>query len=260
MSASPGSPHPEISRTRGEKVSRTVARLIVREIASKHLAPGSLLAPEHIMAQRYGVGHPAIREALRLLEAQGLIVIRPGREGGPVVGSPTGADFAQTMTMFLQVAGTKVRELNDAVATMEAGTAALAARRVADGTYDAELLEAVKKASRDDLLRYETDDDFIPHGVAFHDAIRELAGNQILGLVQESVGHLFSERAGGADGRHFNPEHRMETAKAHNQIARAINNGNVPRAHRLAFEHMVAEARYVASIYPGVLDEVIDWR
>jgi DNA-binding FadR family transcriptional regulator len=237
-----------------------VARLIVREIASKQLPPGSVLAPEHVMARHYGVGHPAIREALRLLEAQGLIVIRPGVGGGPVVGSPDGTDFAQTMTMFLQVAGTKVAELNDAVAAMEASCAALAAHRVADGTQAPELLEALQKISHEDLLRYETDDAFISHGGEFHEAVRALAGNHIINLVSDSIGHLFSERAGGAGGRHFKPEHRKEVAKTHAQIARAIVQGNVSRAHRLALEHMLAEADYVAGLYPGVLDEVIDWR
>jgi DNA-binding FadR family transcriptional regulator len=237
-----------------------VARLIVREIASNQLGPGSVLAPEHVMARQYGVGHPAVREALRLLEAQGLIVVRPGVGGGPVVGTPSGTDFAQTMTMFLQANGTKVSQLNDAVAAMEASCATLAARRVVDGTHDPDLLEAVQEISHNDLLSDETDDAFITHGGAFHRAVRELAGNYIVDLVADSIGHLFSERAGGSGGRHFKPEHRKEVARTHVQIARAITQGNVSRAHRLTFEHMLAEADYVASLYPGVLDEVIDWR
>jgi DNA-binding GntR family transcriptional regulator len=164
------------------------------------------------------------------------------------------------MTMFLQVAGTKVSQLNDAVAAMEAGCAALAARRIAEGTHDPDLLETVQEISQNDLLHDETDDAFISHGGAFHNAVRELAGNYIVNLVADSIGHLFSERAGGSGGRHFKPEHRREVARTHAQIARAITQGNVSRAHRLTFEHMLAESDYVASLYPGMLDEVIDWR
>src|ERR1700728_3583071 len=97
----------EITTVRSEKIYKAVSRLIAREVAEKRLPPGSPLPPEHVMANQYGVGRSSVREALRILENQGLIVIRPGLGGGPIVGQSSAADFGKTMTLFLQIQGTR---------------------------------------------------------------------------------------------------------------------------------------------------------
>jgi hypothetical protein len=63
--------------TRRLKTSESVARDIVHDIVSGGLRTGDRLAPEAAMLDQYGVSRESLREALRLLEAQGLITIRP---------------------------------------------------------------------------------------------------------------------------------------------------------------------------------------
>src|SRR6266540_3841108 len=67
------------------KLSQRIARQIASEISDRRLRPGDKLEAESTMLARFGVGRPSLREALRILEDQGLIMLKPGPGGGPVV-------------------------------------------------------------------------------------------------------------------------------------------------------------------------------
>src|SRR5262245_26288531 len=68
------------------KTSEIVALEIVRDIVAQGLAAGDRLPLEAQMLVQYRVSRSSLREALRLLETQGLIAIRPGPGAGTVVG------------------------------------------------------------------------------------------------------------------------------------------------------------------------------
>lgn len=87
---------------RAEKVSVTVAKEIVHDIARQRLAPGSVLESEGAMLRRYRVARASLREALRILEIHGLIRIKPGPGGGPVVAGVDSGDFGRMATLFFQ--------------------------------------------------------------------------------------------------------------------------------------------------------------
>ena len=90
-----------LSMERAEKVPEMVARRILREIVDRGLTEGDRLPSEAVMLARFGVGRASLREALRILETHGLIRIKPGPQGGPVVTEPTAADYGQTTTLYL---------------------------------------------------------------------------------------------------------------------------------------------------------------
>src|SRR5216684_960606 len=78
---------------RAEKLSQVVAREIVRDM--KGLKAAAMLPQESVMLERYRVGRASLREALRILEVHGLIVIRAGPGGGPMVAPVRTRDFAR---------------------------------------------------------------------------------------------------------------------------------------------------------------------
>src|SRR5258706_16467421 len=96
---------------RGEKVASLVARRIVRTIVDEGLEPGAPLEPEALMLHRFGVSRASLREALRILETQGLITIKPGPGGGPSVAAVDSTNFARTSTLFFQVLRVRFREV-----------------------------------------------------------------------------------------------------------------------------------------------------
>ncbi len=71
---------------RNVKRSEVVAHRIAQAIASDGLIHGDRLPPESAMLSQYGVSRASLREALRMLEVQGLLNLRPGPGGGPIVG------------------------------------------------------------------------------------------------------------------------------------------------------------------------------
>src|SRR5579862_3784564 len=75
------------ARPRTVKTAETVAAAIVRDIVARGLATGDALPSENAMLEHYRVSRASLREGLRLLEVQGLIRLKPGPGGGPLVGA-----------------------------------------------------------------------------------------------------------------------------------------------------------------------------
>src|SRR5262245_53560806 len=86
--------------TRPLKTAERVARDITRDIISGGLATGDSLPSEAAMLTQYGVSRESLREALRLLEVQGLIAIRRGPGGGPTVGSVDPANLGRISSLY----------------------------------------------------------------------------------------------------------------------------------------------------------------
>ena len=80
------------------------------------------------MLEQYGVSRESLREGLRLLEVQGLISIRRGPGGGPIVGSVDPANLGRISTLYYHLAGATYAELFDAWEAAEIAIAELAAR------------------------------------------------------------------------------------------------------------------------------------
>src|ERR1700674_1494569 len=89
------------------KTSETVAIDLVHDIVVRRLKAGDKLPLEVAMLQEYRVSRASLREALRLLEVQGLISIRPGPGGGPVVGSVDARHLARTASLYFHLGGMK---------------------------------------------------------------------------------------------------------------------------------------------------------
>src|SRR6202044_2703439 len=93
---SPPVPAPPLvaSRRRNLKQSELIAQYLASYIVDSDLPPGTTLPPEREMVQSLAIGRTTLREALRLLETRGVITIRSGRHGGPVVRRPDPRDLS----------------------------------------------------------------------------------------------------------------------------------------------------------------------
>ncbi|HJQ65972.1 MAG TPA: GntR family transcriptional regulator, partial [Gemmatimonadales bacterium] len=96
---------------RTDKLSERVARDILGDIVARRLEPGTTLAAEASMLERYGVGRSSLREALRILETHGLIKIKPGPGGGPVVAAVNSKDFGRMASLYFHAIGANFLDL-----------------------------------------------------------------------------------------------------------------------------------------------------
>lgn len=235
-------------RRRTEKVSGVIAREIVSDM--RGLPPMSMLPPEAAMLEKYQVGRASLREALRILEVQGIIAIRPGPGGGPMVAPFDSMNFARMTTLYLHLVGATYREVLEARIIMEPVMARLAAQR-----KDPDAVSRLQEF----LTRVEPagEGEYLLHTSGFHTLLSGLSGNRVLDLEGRGLKDIYADRI---EGMVFPPEAREGILRDHRLIAQAIIAGNATRAEKLTRAHMEEYLFYSAARNPGVLDEVVQWR
>ncbi|MDX9698176.1 MAG: GntR family transcriptional regulator [Rhodocyclaceae bacterium] len=108
-----------VERIQTPKIAHIVADRLRRQIITGQLQAGDTLPPEaHLMAQ-LGISRPALREALRILEAESLIAIGRGIRGGATILKPTVEKVAQYGTFYLVANGTTLRDIHEARTLIE---------------------------------------------------------------------------------------------------------------------------------------------
>ena len=221
------------SLLRSLKAGEVVARDVVHSITAAGLQPGDSLPSEAQMLQQYGVSRESLREGLRLLEAQGMISIRRGPGGGPVVGTVDSANLGRMEALFFHLAGATYDELFEAWVFAESTLARMAAmnpdaalREQVMGPYlsgDAEADEHV------DLDVYVTGHE------GFHGAVSGLAGNRVFQLTFRAYGQLVAHHFSTVgDVRRFHEG----LVGDHLKVARAIVDGDGVAASTFMEEHL----------------------
>ena len=97
---------------RGIKTHEAVADTLRRQIVLGRFKVGDRLPTEEDLTEQFEVARTTLREALRVLESQGLIEIRRGRNGGPVVTEPPSGATAESMALLLQMKSTTIGEID----------------------------------------------------------------------------------------------------------------------------------------------------
>jgi GntR family transcriptional regulator, transcriptional repressor for pyruvate dehydrogenase complex len=237
---------------RAPKTAERVARDLVRDIVAEGLRPGDVLPSEAALLERYGVGRPTLREAVRILEVQELVWVKPGPGGGPVVGEISPAAFGRTASLFFRLGGVTFRELLAARLVLEPLCARVAAR-----TQDPDGLARLQAAMAQGRAADLTDDDeYLASSTAFHSALTGASGNGVLDLVAEGVMSIYERRipAGVAP-----VSQRQAIIAEHQRITDAIVAGDAPEAERLVAVHVEDITSMVERTLPDLLDTVLDW-
>jgi DNA-binding FadR family transcriptional regulator len=236
---------------RAEKVPEMLARRILRDIVHRQLQPGDMLPAEAVMLQQFGVGRASLREALRILEIHGVIRIKPGPRGGPMVAPIEASDYARSMTIYLFRSGATYRDLVEARSVMEPVMAALAAERATPEERQA--LQEMARHARE--LIDAPPDVWGEASEGFHELLATASGNRVLNLFTGALMEIHAHRIAGT----LPSEQRQLTCKAHDQIADAIAKGNAKRAEQLTRRHVDEFVNTLKERLPTQLDEVIDW-
>jgi GntR family transcriptional regulator, transcriptional repressor for pyruvate dehydrogenase complex len=240
------------ARPRAPKTAERVARDLVRDIVAEGLRPGDVLPSEAALLERYGVGRPTLREAVRILEVQELVWVKPGPGGGPVVGEISPAAFGRTASLFFRLGGVTFRELLAARLVLEPLCARVAAL-TQDPVGLARLQTAMDQGRAVDLA---DDDAYLASSTAFHSALTGASGNGVLDLVAEGVMSIYERRipAGVAP-----VGHRAAIVAEHQRITDAIVGGDAAAAERLVSAHVEEITSMVERTLPDLLDTVLDW-
>src|SRR3954465_2522912 len=119
------------------RASSAIADQIRAAIITGKLTEGARLAPERELAEQFGVSRVTVRDALRSLEAMGLIEVRVGARGGAFVTAPTGSHVAQAMSDMMLMAVLSPEDIVESRLIVELGTITLACARATDDDLEA---------------------------------------------------------------------------------------------------------------------------
>jgi GntR family transcriptional regulator, transcriptional repressor for pyruvate dehydrogenase complex len=235
-------------QTRTVKASERVAQDIVREIVERGLHTGDHLHLEAAMVETYGVSRASVREALRLLEVQGLISLKPGPGGGPVVGSVEPARLARTVALYLHLSGATYNDVMRTQVLLEATCAELAAQHP-----DSEPVMApwTRPIVPGDLPSYRD------ATTGFHGAVYRLTANPVLSLLTQAVTHIVTQHVITT----MDPvELRQAIIDGHVTMASVIGRGDADEAHRLMAQHFQQQHDLLRARFPARLDDSVQWR
>jgi len=172
-----------ISQTR---TAQRIVEQIMESVREGRLKPGDRFPGENALATEFGVSRPCIREALRVLEAVGMVEVRPGK-GCYLLRSPGGADSASLWVSWLATFKSEVLALLEVREALEGKVAALAAERATP-----EAIEALEKSVQAMWLSLRsgdiTPDQAYEYDLEFHHALAQASGNPFLVELSGSVG------------------------------------------------------------------------
>ena len=215
------------------KAAEVVAREVVRTIMSEELMPGHSLPSEAVMVKQYGVSRESLREGLRLLEVQGMITIRRGPGGGPVVGTVDSANLGRMQALFYNLAGATYDELFAAWVFAETTLAGMAAAHPDKATREAAMAPYLSgEVGDDEHVDLEV---YLDGHEGFHGTVAGLAGNRVFHLTFRAFGQLVAHHlATVGDVRRIH----QALVEDHLQLAQAIFDGDADDAASLMEAHL----------------------
>lgn len=229
------------------RLAEVVAGALRDRIILGELPDGSRLPKQDDLLLEFRVSRQSLREALRILEAEGLLSIQRGNVGGAIVRAPTAQSSAYMFGLVLRSRQTTLADLAEAVQNVEPVAASLCARRE-------DRLETVVPPLRSILEQgrgaVEDSVEFTRLSRRFHEELVRRCGNETLILMLGTLELMWSQQerewAARAEegGRYPSAKARQAVLSAHAGILRAIEKGDEGRAARLARAHLRESQRF----------------
>jgi GntR family transcriptional regulator, transcriptional repressor for pyruvate dehydrogenase complex len=169
-------------REKPQRIADEIRALIV----SGELAEGDALGREPELVARFGVSRPSLREALRILETEGLIQVVRGLHGGVVVRQPDHRMTARTAALVLQTRNVPLADVFAARSMLEP----LAAKAVAKSRRRQAAAEELRGLIAEEQVALEDPEAFGRANARFHGHLISLAGNQTLTIVAEMLSEI----------------------------------------------------------------------
>ena len=217
-----------------QSVAHQIAERLRDYILSRGFAPGQRLPTEQELCRVFGVSRVAVREALKMLEGQGLVVTRPGPRGGARVARPSPGKLAEAFTAICELGRVPPAQLLQVRLPLERMAVRCAATR-ATAEDVRSLLAIVEEMRRPSVSVAE----FNELDVAFHTRIAEASKNEALALVMHAVRHAISTAIDEAYRRLPDPQEvNRRLAVEHQAILECIARHDPGGAEALMVAHV----------------------
>lgn len=221
-----------------ERVSKNpiygqVADQLRDAIVAGQLEPGQELPAERVLAESFGASRTSVREALRSLEAQGLIV-SGGAPLRSVVAPELGPARREALVSLLRLNQVELADLVEFRCVLESAAARWAAR-----SPERDYLEEARAALSD--MRHEeiTVESFDDADMRFHAALVRASGNEAMHLVMAALREpVYRHILQALRARRNRSATLNQLADEHRQILSAVEGGDGERAAQLLESHI----------------------
>jgi len=231
------SPSARPSGSNRPNLSNQLANGVIELIRERKLMPGDRLPTARELAETFEVATPTMREALRKLQATGVVDIRHGSgiyvlraEQRLVVANPGYGDL-ETHTIL---------QILDARLLVEPHLAELAARNI-DADRLAAIARVVERAAEEIRLR-----DYLESNVQFHTLVARASGNLVLAQIIESLIELYSVELDQVDPNLLLVDGRTQDNAVHREIYAALATGDGQAAYDAMSRHLQAAVEAVS--------------
>lgn len=219
------------------KAAELVAAQLRRQIIMGERAEGELLPPELVLMTELMVSRPTLRQALRILENEGLARIQRGRNGGTRVAKPSPGTAGRYLNNLLLFQGATLDDVHTARLLLEPAAVAEIA-----GKLDADAIASLRKALADSV---DQPDPAAGRriGSEFHIRLVELTGNRSLTLFARLVSRLLDvpiERHDAARLKRQEPSRADHLLADHARVIDLIEAGAAREAARHWRAHLEA--------------------
>ena len=215
------------------KTSDVLASELRRQILTGALPPGTSLPAERELVIQTGLSRGSVRDALRILESESLVITRPGRYGGSVANKPDDESLKRSISSFVHGRGITLLSLLQTREAIEPSLAALAAKnRTAD-----ELQRLVNVTERVENA-FLTPPEFLRENVEWHMAIAAASHNELLRAFLHSISDMVYKAS--AIENFATDDVRKQVMHAHRRILEAIAAQQADVAERRMTLHLSA--------------------
>jgi GntR family transcriptional repressor for pyruvate dehydrogenase complex len=213
-------------------------------IYSRKLNPGDKLPPERELAEKFRAGRTAVREALRVLEQSGLIVVKQGSEGGSFVKDVDTTVVSESITDVIRRTHVEISHLTEVRIGVEKLVIGVAIARI--GKDELHLLEEhvnraqaiMEELERDSNL--EAFESWAQTNFQFHLVLARATRNPLFVMILESLMNVVHTFLGNLT---LVPKFLHEHVNDHRRIFEAVRNRDLRLAERLLEQHSLEQEK-----------------
>ena len=231
-----------VGRVKPTKSSQALADVLREQILAGGYDEGASLPSERDIVDETGLGRGSVREALRVLEVEGLIRTKTGRHGGAFATRPDESGLSRFVSLFVRGRRVPMHALLEARTTIEPSLAYLAAlNRTPEDARALDEACTAMEATHDSVT-------FGRYNLAWHYCVANASHNELLVAFLTSISSAIAEGS-EAHAKVFEADFadiRPAVVRAHRSVTDAVIGGEADAAKRRMERHLNAYAETLA--------------
>ena len=234
-----------------EKKALRLAQAIVDRVIENNLGAGDMLPRQAILMEEYSVSLGTLREALRLLETQGVVSMRSGPAGGPVVAPVDSRPMAMNMALLLQRERATYRSVVDGRLMFEPIIARVAAIQV-----QSDEIEELEKELARTRQAVSAGSSLVPNAAGFHHLIAASTRNPAYVATAQAL-----HRIGAYLNRFvaYDTERSEEVLATHEDLLNALKKRDEARCEEVMRRDINEFISHVEKLDPSHLEMPVAW-